>query len=123
MLTVVVTSMAAQFLAAFASCIAPSIEWSWLVFEGPSASTISMMRGRPWLRSPWPHRVVERSHRHLRTGFSDGLGRDDAGCFVRVNAGSVESDDGFIDDFLGLWFGEFLARLWQAIVDRPECGW
>ena len=52
--------------------------------------------------------VVERTHGHLRSRLADGLGRDDACCFVRVDAGAVKGHDGFVDDFLCLWLGQFL---------------
>ena len=52
--------------------------------------------------------VVERTHGHLRSRLTDGLGRDDACCFVRVDAGTVKGHDGFVDDLLCLWLGQFL---------------
>ena len=52
--------------------------------------------------------IVERTHGHLRARFANGLRRDDARRLVGVNAGFVQRFDGFLDDLLCLWLGQFL---------------
>ena len=54
---------------------------------------------------------------------------DDAGRFARVDAGSVEGNDGLVDDFLGLRLGQLLLATAVAshrqvsknsVGERPE---
>ena len=53
-------------------------------------------------------RIVERTHGHLCTWFTNGLCGDDTGCFVRIDACLVKSNNGFFNHLLCLRLGQLL---------------
>ena len=60
--------------------------------------------------------VVERTHGHLRAGFTERLSRHDAGGFEGVDAGLREFGLGACDDLAGLCRGELLLATLQHSV-------